>query len=278
MTTQTDVLRRFLGGRPAAARVAAGAERIVAVGAGKGGTGTSIVAALAALGAATDGARTLLVDTDTDVGTLHRLLGVAPHVPLGALRASGAAPDDVVVPVTDRLDLVAGGGGDAALPDVERRALLKRVAPLFDRYDLVVLDAGSRLDGMLRALSAGAGRLVVVTMPDPIAVAASYALVKAVEARQPGVPIALVVHRDDGPAAQRAADEFAAGAARFLARDVPCEALVPEDPSLRAALGAGMPLFDAAAGSPAATLLGALGTRLREAPVSPARPLAARTA
>jgi flagellar biosynthesis protein FlhG len=260
-------------------RLAEGSERVVAVGAGKGGAGVSIVATLLALGAAEHGIRTLLVDTDTDIGTLDRLLGVEPAMTLGALRTAGADVRDAILPVLPSLDLLAGGGGEPMLSDVERRGLLKRVASLFESYDLVILDAGSRLDGVLRAIGAGAGRLLAVSTAEPIAVAATYALVKAIEARVAGFPMELLINRDDGAAARRAADELSSAAVRFLGHEVVCSATIPEDPSLRAALGAGMSLLDAAAGSPAADLICALGVRLREAPVPAARTsAAARTA
>jgi MinD-like ATPase involved in chromosome partitioning or flagellar assembly len=279
MTTQTDVLRRILGGRAMPARMAEGADRIIAVGSGKGGSGASVVATLLAVGAAEHGTRTLLVDTDTDLGTLHRLLGVDRHAPIGTLLAQDVNPQDVVASVFPGLDLVAGGGAEAGLSDVERRAVLKRVAPLFDGYDLIVIDAGSRLDGVLRAIAAGAGRLLAVGTSEPIAVAATYALVKAVEARHDGLSVEVLFNRDDGPTARRAAEELTTATSRFLAREIGCVGLVPEDPSLRAALGAGMSLLDAAAGSPAAALICALGARLRDVPVPPVRTsLAARTA
>jgi MinD-like ATPase involved in chromosome partitioning or flagellar assembly len=111
-----------------------------------------------------------------------------------------------------------------------------------------------------------------------VAVAACYALVKATAARHPDLAADVVLNGGDGAPARRAADELAAAARRRLERRLDCLGFVPDDPSLRAALAAGMPLPDAAAGSPVADHLRAIGSRLLIPAGSPTRPVAARTA
>lgn len=270
MNRQTDALRRFLGGAPPAA-AAPVRGHLVAIGAGKGGTGTSLVTALFALAAAGSGVRTLLVDSDLEFGSLHRVFGVAPSLGLAAL-ARGAEPAAVRVALGEQLDLLPGGGAEAGVTDLEHRTVLRRAAECYGEYDLVLVDAGSRLDAALRVVSGGAARLVVVAGPDPIAAAASYALLKAVHLRHPTVPLDIVMNRGDGHAARRAAEEIASACQLWLGRSVRCLADLPEDAPLRAALGAGLTLPDAAAGSPVFDLLRTMAPALLQHHAGTGRP------
>src|SRR5437879_11471622 len=76
---------------------------------GKGGVGTSMIAALTAISAAERGERVLLVDASEAGGTLHHLFGVRPTHSLWMLTDSRLHPDDALIPIGDNLTLVAGG-------------------------------------------------------------------------------------------------------------------------------------------------------------------------
>jgi len=275
VSAQLDALRSFVARRPAAAAAPDdGGAQVLVVGSGKGGAGTSVVAALVALAAASLGRRVLLVDADPHVGPQRYLLGIAPERTLADLRA-GADVASLAVPVSATLSLVPGGPGSAgspALDPAEQRALLRRVAALYPAHDLIVLDGGSRLDAVCACCEAGGGsappaRLLVVADTDPIALAASYALVKAARERTsalPGGAVAcdVIVNRRDDDAARLGFAQIAAACTEFLGAPVRHAGTLPDDGSLALALRAGMPLQDAAAGSPAAVAAHALVERL----------------
>lgn len=272
MNRQTESLRRFLGGGVAPAAESA-RPHVVAVAGGKGGTGTSTVACLAALAAPRFGRLALLVDTDTDVGSAHHFLGVPAVAPLAALPYATTR----VTPhrVQHGLDLLAGGPAVAPEPrplvDVELRTALRRAADRFDDYGLVLLDAGARLDGILRAVGVGAGRLVVVTSGEPVAAAASYAVVKAVHLRHPELPIALLVNGEDG-SAHRAGAEVVKASAKWLGRPVPVLGALPHDPEVREAMRRGASLPEAIAGRPLAEAMDAVAPHLLHSDAATRRP------
>src|SRR5687767_8334719 len=81
----------------------------VLVASGKGGVGTSSIAALTALSAVERGHSVLLVDASETAGSLHHLFGVRPTHGLWMLVDSRVRPDQVVSDVGDNLMLVAGG-------------------------------------------------------------------------------------------------------------------------------------------------------------------------
>jgi MinD-like ATPase involved in chromosome partitioning or flagellar assembly len=290
---QLESLRAFVASRPAPPPPGGGAgaaTTVLVVGSGKGGSGTSVAAALLALSAAAAGRRALLVDLDEHVGPQRLLLGVAPAHGLAALRA-GRAPDDLLVPVSATLSLLPGGGSDEApLAPAERRALLRRAAACFASHDVVVVDAGSRLDAVRAGLEtaraaqaaaaaapAGGGnlavRLLVVTGADPVALAASYALVKSVaaDALADALPVDVLAGRLDDDDARRAFEHVDAAARHFLRHPLRYAGALPDDATLAVALRAGMPLQDAAAGSPAALAMQAIAARLVPPPGPPPR-------
>lgn len=197
------------------------------------------------------------------------LLGVVP-----ATLAPGTA-----VPVSATLALAHVAPGDAP-------ALAGAVADARAASDLVIVDAGSRLAGVEAALAgaclAAAGEpaaawggarnpaalLLVVTGTDAPALAAAYALVKVcASGASPGgishgdVAAEVLVAGVDAAQAAAAAAHLDEGTRHFLARPLRLAAAVPDDPSLAVALGAGMTVHDAAAGSPAAAALHALAER-----------------
>ncbi len=225
---------------------------------GRGGSGTSMIASLLAVAAAGDGHRVLLVDTDDLVGPLAMLLGVPAAASWQDLRGARVAPADVATPVSTTLTLVAGGaartGDQPPVSAAERRACMRRLSTLSDGMDLVVFDCGSRFDAIAAACTPHADeRLLAITAGgDPVSLAATYALCKAVMGRIGAIPLDLLVNRHDGRDAARCFDAVDAGARQFLGTSLRFAGAVPADPTLEAAIRAGMPFPDAAAGSPAA--------------------------
>ena len=83
-----------------------------------------------------------------------------------------------------------------------------------------VVDAGATLEGMRSASAAGTCRHVVVSAATPGALAAAFAMVKAIESRRPGAPIEVLVAGRDESRAHAAYLRVRAAAERFLGRDV----------------------------------------------------------
>jgi flagellar biosynthesis protein FlhG len=251
MISQVSGLRRFLGERtPAPWR--AGADPVVVIGSGKGGSGGSTLTALLGLACAACGRRTLLVDTDEHVGTLHRFLGTAAAHGIGAIIRNEVTVTGALVGIDPWLTLLPGGHGEHAPPPElsahERRALLRRCSAIYHEYDLVLIDAGSRLDGVLAAATAGTRRFVAVAGAAPVSLASAFALVKAIETRWPGAAVDLLVNRHSEAQGREAYLHVNTACERFLARGISLAGILPDDGELAAASLAGQPVNDFATG------------------------------
>jgi MinD-like ATPase involved in chromosome partitioning or flagellar assembly len=259
MSAQLEPLRRQLAPRLYPSRRSEEGGPVV-FGSGKGGTGTSTLAGLLAVGVAAAGSRVLLVDGSVGLGSLHLYLGVEAGMGWEALK-NGASVEDLLVKVTDKLTLLPGGtaedAGAAGVSPAERQALFRRISSVYSAYDLVVIDGGSRLDSVLAACAPGVGRLVAVSTPDRVSLAATYALVKVLDGKLPGLPVSVLVNRGE----ENAAESLRGAALRFLSRSLDSVGAVPDDECLRAGVNAGMDIQDAAVGSPAAAAILEAGTR-----------------
>lgn len=237
------------------------APTVLVVASGKGGTGVSLVSALVALAVAGEGWRVLLVDATERAGALHRMLGAAP----AAAGADAADVDGRLLPVTETLTLLPAPA-DARTP-AERAALRDALRGRHDGFDLVVLDAGARLEAVLTACGSDPSRLLLVAADDPVALAATHALLKAVTARVDVTAAEVVVNRCAGDGVAEIHAPLAEAAERFLDRRLALAGAIPHDPCLQGGLGAGMALQDAAAGSPCALAAREIGLHVMTDPL-----------
>jgi MinD-like ATPase involved in chromosome partitioning or flagellar assembly len=225
------------------------------VASGKGGVGTSILATLVALNAAHGEQRVLLVDATESGGTLHHLFGARPVRSLWMLSRPNAELRDTLIAIDETLNLIAGGTAAGAMTprsDDERRAALATVSQVFGAFDLVVIDGGSRLDTVSAIVETVNPRVLLATSADRLSLAANYALVKSLRSRRADLEISIVANRNGVSVAEEACEFLIGACSHFLGRSIEIAGVIPDDPCLQAAIGAGMSVRDALEGSPAA--------------------------
>jgi MinD-like ATPase involved in chromosome partitioning or flagellar assembly len=226
-------------------------RRIIVVGAGKGGVGTSTVAALLAATTAADGTRVLLIDAADRMGTLHHMLGVEPTHTLAELRTV-SNPSNILLHVSPRLSLVSASTHASNIAAGERKALMRRLMDLYPQFGAVVIDAGSSAESLISACRIGATRLLAVTANDRISIIATYALIKLLHERLPGIQCEVVANRTDREHAESLHEYLNGAAIRFLSRTVLYGGVVPDDADFGRVLAAGLGTDEAALGSRAA--------------------------
>lgn len=213
---------------------------VLVVGGGKGGVGVSVIASLLASRLSRTGPRVLLMDATLNQGNLHVLLGVQPTLTLESVIAGEASPEDLVLPVAENLWLLpAASGAESihALTPMDRARLQVRLAGLMDAYDVTVVDAGTGIEGVLRAALTRSTRIVTVASPEPAALADTYALLKILSLEAPTLPLDLIVNRtldahEGGDAYRRLED----AAGRFLGRSLGWLGALPENLALARAV------------------------------------------
>lgn len=264
-TSQLDSLRQAIGskaGKRSRTLSESVSGTVLVCASGKGGSGTSIAATLLALSAAEHGNKTLLVDGDELVGPLAMMLGVNNNDNKHwlSIRNGKTHASELLVEVFPGLKLVPGGSDSssndvAPITSAERRACYARILSIEETFDLIVVDAGSKLETVLATLDSARTNpelIIINSGQDPVTLASSYALLKAVNSRHPELSCNVLSNRLPDQTAARTADTLAAGARQFLEKPLAFAGALPNDVGLDAALQTGMNFLDAVTGSPVA--------------------------
>jgi flagellar biosynthesis protein FlhG len=214
-------------------------SRIV-VGSGKGGVGKSVVSVLLAAAAAERGREVLLLDGEQNLANLNVLLGIGARGSIESVLGGRGRVEDLVQPVAENLWLLpseSGAEGLYALDALERARLHCRLVELCRRFEVVVVDAGAGIEGVVRAATLGADRVVLVTTPDPTALMDAHALGKILSLQVPHLPVDVFVNRCAGEAeGQDAFARLAAASEQFLNRRLHLAGILLEEQPIAAAV------------------------------------------
>jgi flagellar biosynthesis protein FlhG len=155
---------------------------VLAFAAGRGGTGKTLLAANVAVYLAQTGKKVVVIDADPAGGSLHLLLGT-PRPPRGFgefLRARVAGLSELIVDTPVAGVGIIGGEGSAfgsLRPKQSAKNILQAIAAL--EVDYVVLDLGPPDSTLVLDLWLAADVPVLVTLPDPASIEATYRFAKS---------------------------------------------------------------------------------------------------
>lgn len=173
----------------------------IVVGSGKGGVGKSVLSVMLAAAAAERGREVLLLDGEQNLANPHVLLGVGVRGSIESVLGGRVRAEELVQPVAEHLWLLpseSGAEGLYALDAVERARLHCRLMDLYRQYEVVMVDAGAGIEGVVRAAMLGADRILTVTAPEPTALMDAHALVKILSLQAAHLRIDVVVNRCAG--------------------------------------------------------------------------------
>jgi flagellar biosynthesis protein FlhG len=155
---------------------------VIAFAAGRGGTGRSLLAANVAVYLAQTGKKVVAVDGDPAGGSLHLLLG-APRPPRGFgefLRGKAEGLTELIVDTPVAGVGLVGGEGSAfgsTRPKQTAKGILAALGAL--EVDFIVLDLGPPDSTLVLDLWLAADVPVLVTLPDPASIEATYRFAKS---------------------------------------------------------------------------------------------------
>ncbi|WP_374712440.1 MinD/ParA family protein [Symbiobacterium terraclitae] len=239
---------------------------VIAVTSGKGGVGKSNIAVNVAQVLVQAGREVLLMDVDLGLANADILLGTVPPYHLGHFLRGEVDLPQVIHRTSTGMKLIAGGSGLVELGNLsaaQLRPILRSLERLEDEAEYLVLDTGAGVGDAVVEFALAADQVLVVTTPEPTAMADAYTMIKALVARSPGVKIRLAVNQAERQEdADRVAERIVTTARNFLGAEVRHVGSIPRDPHVWQAVRQKVPYVLGYPGAPASRAVRAMVDRL----------------
>ncbi|HFE53914.1 MAG TPA: hypothetical protein ENK07_10740 [Bacteroidetes bacterium] len=250
-TDQAEALRRLVARRTPNVELRTEVERLTPAGfrivitSGKGGVGKSVTSSNLAVCFGEMGLRTLLVDADLMFPNLDLYFGLRPRFTLVEAVQTRSPLNEACLQVGENLWLLPSRAVEAQYMGLESD-LLRRLRRFLDsntRFDMLIVDTASGLNGRVRDLASGADEVWVVTTPGSAAVADTYAMAKYLLLTDPDVPLRLLLNGvKNGREAEDLHRRFSEVTRHFLRQDIPLAGWIPSDKKMEAALEMEVPV------------------------------------
>lgn len=172
--------------------------RVITVTSGKGGVGKTNLTVALAVSFARLGKKVLILDADLGLSNVDVILGASAPGNLFQVIHNGLDLNDVVADGPLGIKFISGGSGIydlSNLSDSQIQYFLHQVGQFDNWADIILIDTGAGLNRMVLNFVLAADEVIVVTTPEPTAVADAYAVIKAYGSKGGQSPIRLVVNR-----------------------------------------------------------------------------------
>ena len=265
MRDQASTLRNLIQRQPANPPATGGERaRVIAFTSGKGGVGKSNLALNIAVTMSQAGARVCLLDANSGLSNIDVLCGLNCYWNLSHVLTGAKSLGDVILKGPAGINVVTGASGLIELATNERCSaeLIEQVAALEAAYDVLLVDAGTGLTETAQRFAAAADVTLLVTTPEPTAIADAYATLKAWQGRVAMMPDVLVNRAVSAAQAKQILDRFAQTVETFLRCPAPSGCCVAEDDSVTRAVNARQPFVLVSSDGAAARDVRSLAARL----------------
>ena len=191
---------------------------VLVIAGGKGGVGKTNIAVNLGIQLARDGIHTILLDADFGHANADILLNIAPRADLVGLLDPSCSIADLLSPGPEGLGVICGISGlrhARAICESDPLLYVGTILRLRRSCDVLIVDCSADVTGAAATFALACDRLILVTTPEPTAVADSYATLKLLYQRgfcaRVGVIVNMATTEDATDAArrlQRVTDQF----------------------------------------------------------------------
>ena len=242
------------------------AARTIAVTSGKGGVGKTNFTTNLALLLAKTGEEVIVLDADLGLANLHVVLGISPRFHLEHVMRGEKTLAEILHPAANGIRIIAGGSGIAELAnltDEQRNRFIDGLAELDSMADVILIDTGAGLSHNVLGFVLAAEEVIVITTPEPTAIADAYATIKVVARENPEAVMRLVVNMATTEAeAHATAERLRMVSKQFLNVNLELLGYIPSDASVLRAVRAQRPVSLDNPNSPVTRAISAIVERL----------------
>ncbi len=244
MYDQAQILRGMMERRtePAAVEPAPlrRPARTIAVTSGKGGVGKSNVALNLAIALQKIGHNVCLLDANLGLGNIDLLCGLNGYWNLSHVISGARTVHEIVLEGPCGIHVVPGASGlfdSADCSPIAQREILLQLEELEQHHEYLIIDTGTGIHRTVRRFVSAAETVLIVTTPEPTAIADAYATLKALSSGTELLQPHILVNLADSPAQAREIIARVQQTARtFLHLTVSSAGHIPRDPAVPAAV------------------------------------------
>ena len=172
--------------------------RVIAITSGKGGVGKTNLAVNLAVGLQLAGQKVMLIDADIGMANVNLLMGSVTNRSLIDLLEDDVELDDVVEEGAAGVKYISGAASIEAALNLNRfnqKKLHKKLGRCSDLADIIIIDTGAGLNRNVIEFVLAAQEVLLITTPEPTALADAYAVIKAYSTYTERRNIKLVANR-----------------------------------------------------------------------------------
>lgn len=279
MSDQATILRGLVGDRRDAAAATVAPRTVVerrtrtpvdcrtlAVTSGKGGVGKSSLALNLAVALVKMGRKVCLLDANPGLGNIDLMCGLNGYWNLSHVVSGARTVEEIVLAGPGGIHVVPGGAGLEELthaPADVQVDLLEQLVALEAAHDDLLIDTGTGLATGTRQFLTVAERVLVVTTPEPTAIADAYATIKSICGLTTTPELFVLVNMATDPAiARNVLHRIHETARSFLQREVREAGYVPLDAAVPRSIHERCPFAATQPHAPATRAIEQLARRL----------------
>ncbi|MBS0266261.1 MAG: MinD/ParA family protein [Planctomycetes bacterium] len=210
--------------------------RTIAITSGKGGVGKSVIALNLAVALQKMGQRTCLLDANLGLGNIDLLCGLNGYWNLSHVVSGARTLSEIVLQGPQGIHVVPGASGlfeSADCPASVQREIISQLEKLERDHEFLIIDTGTGIHKTIRQFVSAADIALVVTTPEPTAIADAYATLKALFAGDGALQPHLLVNQSQSPEQAREIIARVQQTARtFLHLAVSSAGHIPRDPAV----------------------------------------------
>lgn len=172
--------------------------RVLVVTSGKGGVGKSSVALNLALALSDQGQRVVILDADMGLANINIMLGMQPKYTLWDVVEGRIHLRQSLEQGPHGIRIIPGGSGISALAQVgpvEISRIIEGFREIEGECDWLMVDTGAGISPNVLSFVLAGDEVLVLTNPEPTALADAYGLIKSVWEEKGQASLKLVVNR-----------------------------------------------------------------------------------
>lgn len=244
--------------------------RTIAVTSGKGGVGKTNVVTNLAVAFRSMGREVLILDADVGLSNVDILLRLAPRHTIAHVLNGEKSLNEVIIDGPHGIKVLPAAFGAQELTNLDecqRMRLLDAFNAYDGRLDVLLIDTSAGISGNVAFFCIASQEIVVVTTPEPTALAGAYALIKVLSLRYREKRFGILVNTarsaEDATEVYRKLSVAAGG---LLNASLDYMGYIPLDPSVHDAVRSQMPFMDMFPDGPASRMLRDIASRFLDRP------------